>query len=148
MAWQAGSGTGWTRYAPLGARTFFQSPQPPGTTVLEGLEPRVMLSASGIQVLFDADAGELTILGTEKADSDVDVMIIGLVPFGDVTEAVAAIQNALGREVNPSVYSPEEFRSKLSKKHHFLTNVMKSEKLYLIGDRDGLEGLAGKRLAD
>jgi predicted nucleotidyltransferase len=87
-------------------------------------------------------------MGTEKADSDVDVMVIGTVGFNEVTEALAMVQDTLSREVNPSVYSPDEFAAKTGQKHHFLTNVLKGEKLYLIGDRDGLEGLAGKRLSD
>jgi predicted nucleotidyltransferase len=86
--------------------------------------------------------------GSETADSDVDVMVIGSAEFAEVTEAVAGVQETLSREVNPSVYTPEEFKAKVTKKHHFLTNVLKNQKLYLIGDRDGLERLAGKRLAD
>jgi len=86
--------------------------------------------------------------GTETAGSDVDVMVVGSVEFDEVAEAVAGIQETLSREVNPSVYSPEEFKTKVARKHHFLTNVLKNPKLYLIGDRNGLEGLAGKRLAD
>jgi predicted nucleotidyltransferase len=86
--------------------------------------------------------------GTETASSDVDVMVIGTVGFEQVAEAVAAAQGALGREVNLSVYAPDEFKSKVAKKHHFLINVLKNPKMYLIGDRDGLEGLAGERLAD
>jgi hypothetical protein len=60
-----------------------------------------------------------------RAPSDVDLLVIGEVPFGDVVSALAAAQSSLGREINPVVYSAKEFRSKLRARHHFLTTVMR-----------------------
>ena len=82
--------------------------------------------------------------GDEKRNSDVDVMVIGEVSFAETTEALGPAQNTLGREVNPSVYPPAEFRAKLLAKHHFLTSVLKSEKIFLIGDQRELARLAKK----
>jgi hypothetical protein len=53
----------------------------------------------------------------------------------------------MGRELNPSVYPPGEFQSKLAAGHHFLKGVLKAEKIFLIGDDRELERLAEKRLA-
>jgi predicted nucleotidyltransferase len=86
--------------------------------------------------------------GTETAGSDVDVMVIGSIEFGEATAALGAVQNVLSREVNPSVYTLEEFAKKVGEKHHFLTNVLEGEKIFLIRDAVGLEGLARKRPAD
>ncbi|MHB1293911.1 MAG: helix-turn-helix domain-containing protein [Anaerolineae bacterium] len=86
--------------------------------------------------------------GTSTAASDVDVMVIGSVTFADVVSALNPVQDTLRREVNPSVYSPEEVRKRLDSGHHFLTTVLDEPKLYLIGDAHDLERLAEGRAAD
>lgn len=77
--------------------------------------------------------------GEERGDSDVDIVVIGDVTFADVVNALASTHDALGREVNPTVYPPEEFREKLVAGHHFLEQVTAGPKLFLIGDEDDLE---------
>jgi len=82
--------------------------------------------------------------GTERRASDVDVMVIGDVSFAEASEALGRAQEAIGREVNPSVYAPADFRAKLAAKHHFLRTVLKGEKVFLIGDERELARLAKK----
>jgi len=80
--------------------------------------------------------------GSEKADSDVDVFVVGRVTFLDVVAALNKAQEILGREVNPTVYPAREFREKLAKKNHFIKSIMTGEKIYLIGDEHELKKLA------
>ncbi|MGC0773265.1 MAG: nucleotidyltransferase domain-containing protein [Candidatus Acidiferrum sp.] len=75
-----------------------------------------------------------TARGEETASSDVDLMVVGEVSFADVVSALGQIESKLGREVNPTVYGPREFREKLAAKNHFLSTVAKEKKLFLIGD--------------
>jgi len=82
--------------------------------------------------------------GGERRASDVDVMVIGQVSFAEASEAMGKPQKSIGREVNPSVYAPADFRAKLIAKHHFLGSVMKGEKIFLIGDERELARLAKK----
>ncbi len=82
--------------------------------------------------------------GQERRASDVDVMVIGEVSFAETSEALAGAQKSIGREVNPSVYSPADFRAKLAAKHHFLRSVLKGEKIFLFGDERELARLAKK----
>ncbi len=49
--------------------------------------------------------------GAERHGSDVDILVVGEVSFAEVVAAVGKTQLALGREVNPVVYPPEEFRA-------------------------------------
>ena len=65
--------------------------------------------------------------GAERRGSDVDVMVIGDVTFAEASEALAQAQKAIGREINPSVYAPADFRTKLRAKHHFLRTVLNAE---------------------
>ena len=83
----------------------------------------------------------------QTRDSDVDVLLVGDVAFREVVAALADAQSRLSREVNPTVYAPDEFQSKLASGHHFLTSVLKTEKVFLIGSERELERLAQKRLA-
>lgn len=82
--------------------------------------------------------------GAERRASDVDVMVIGEVSFAETADALGRAQEAIGREINSSVYPPEEFRAKLAAKHHFLRSVLKGEKIFLIGDKRELARLAKK----
>jgi len=86
--------------------------------------------------------------GEEYRDSDVDVLIIGNATFAEVVDALSPAQETLGREINPTVYPPTEFESKVAEGHHFLKSVLSEGKIYLIGDEDQLARLAGKGLAD
>jgi uncharacterized protein len=85
--------------------------------------------------------------GAEKASSDVDLMVVGEISFSDVVSALAKIETKLGREVNPTVYGPREFREKLAAKNHFLSAVAKEKKLFVIGDEREFRRLGQERLA-
>ena len=86
--------------------------------------------------------------GTQGRDSDVDLLVIGDVPFGDVVEALASAQDRIGREVNPTVYPRREFQQKVQAGHHFLTRVLAESKVFLVGSQHELERLAAERVAD
>lgn len=75
--------------------------------------------------------------GEERADSDIDLMVIGDVSFFDVVSAVSSMQASLGREVNPTVFTPAEVKDRLAQGDHFLTRVMREPRTNLIGgERD------------
>lgn len=80
--------------------------------------------------------------GSIKSQSDVDVMVIGSSTFGQVVDAIGDAQKQLGREVNPTVYPVKEWKEKLAEKHHFVTSVSKSTKIFIIGTEDGLARIA------
>lgn len=82
--------------------------------------------------------------GKEKAGSDVDLLVIGDVSLGELVEALGPVQSRLGREVNPAVFPPSEFREKMTP---FLENVLQGPKIFLIGSPDELERLAPVRMA-
>lgn len=85
--------------------------------------------------------------GEECTDSDVDVLVVGNLEFAAVVSALGPVQERLGREINPTVYPPHEFRSRLARGHHFLKGVMQGDKVFLIGDERELARLAGKSVA-
>jgi predicted nucleotidyltransferase len=79
--------------------------------------------------------------GEERRASDIDLLVIGDASFAAVTQVLAPAQRRLSREVNPTVYTPDEFRQKLAAGHHFLRNVTAREKLFLFGNEHDLRRL-------
>lgn len=86
--------------------------------------------------------------GEERAESDIDLLIVGKVALENVIARLGDIEGALRRAVNPTVYSPAEFRSKLASGNHFLISVVRGDKIFLIGDEDELGKVGGIRLAE
>jgi predicted nucleotidyltransferase len=84
----------------------------------------------------------------ETYASDVDLMIVGRVSLDHVLSLMPAVETSLGRQVNATVYSRDEFRSKLATGNHFLTSVVQGKKVFLIGDEDELRKVGGIRLAE
>jgi uncharacterized protein len=85
--------------------------------------------------------------GTQRRDSDVDVLVVGDVSFAEVVDALARAQERIGRDVNPTVYPQREFRQKVRAGHHFVSRVLAEPKLFLIGDERELARLGGQRVA-
>lgn len=83
----------------------------------------------------------------EKGHSDVDLMVIGDVDFGDVVARLSSVEKIVRREINPAVYTVPEWGSKLSRGNHFLQSVLNTEKIFVVGNADELRELSPKRLA-
>jgi hypothetical protein len=66
-------------------------------------------------------------------------MIVGRVHFADVVERIADAQKTLNREINPTVYTVNEFTSRV--RGNFLKTVLGEKKLFLIGDENVLREL-------
>jgi DNA-binding transcriptional ArsR family regulator len=76
--------------------------------------------------------------GAEHAHSDVDVMVVGKIGFGDAVQALSAAQDKLRREVNPTVLTPAQVARKLKEKNSFVAQVWAKPRLWIIGsDEDG-----------
>jgi predicted nucleotidyltransferase len=81
--------------------------------------------------------------GQEKTGSDVDVLLVGDLSLREASAVLGPTGRDLGREFNPTVYSPDEFRAKVAEGHHFILEVLKREKIFLIGDEHELERASG-----
>jgi predicted nucleotidyltransferase len=70
----------------------------------------------------------------EKAQSDIDIIIIGNLGMREVSKLLSGLQEMIGREINPHVYSEDAFQDKLAKNDHFLTSVLKQKIKPILGD--------------
>ena len=112
--------------------------------LVDVLRAALMPAADDIDVAFVF--GSLA-KGTADGGSDVDVMIIGEVSLARAATLLAPTQDTLGREVNPSVYPAPEFAHKAREGQHFVATVLREPRLYVMGDDDDLERVAGEGLA-
>jgi predicted nucleotidyltransferase len=111
-----------------------------------GIVPSLEAALSG----FDEQI-ELALLygsvarGEEKSGSDVDLMIVGPLKQIDLLPALRKLESRLRREVNVTLFSSEEFHSKLAAGDHFLKAVLKGKTISLKGALDELEETASRQ---
>jgi DNA-binding transcriptional ArsR family regulator len=74
----------------------------------------------------------------ETSASDVDLMIVGDVGLSELSPALREAERRIHRSINPAVYSWEEFSRRTAANDHFLSTVMRAEKLFLKGNDDEL----------
>jgi predicted nucleotidyltransferase len=85
--------------------------------------------------------------GKARPGSDIDLLVVGSVPFADVVEACHAGTQRLGREVNPVVMTKAAFQDKYRKSDRFISRVAKEPKIFVIGDASDFATLAEDRAA-
>jgi len=81
--------------------------------------------------------------GEEKVGSDVDLMVIGALGLRHLTKLLSGVSEKIGREINPHVFAEDEFQKRIESKEHFISNVLKSPKIFIIGSDNDLKGLGG-----
>ena len=82
--------------------------------------------------------------GEERATSDVDLMVIGRVGLADLAPSLRRAEKRLGREINVTTYSADEFRRKVAQGEHFLKTVLSSSLQFVKGQQRDLDAIAGK----
>ena len=78
----------------------------------------------------------------ELSTSDVDLMIVGDVELADLVPGLRRAEKALGREINPTIYSPQEFLKRRTEGDSFIDTVLSGSKIFLKGSDSELEALA------
>ena len=68
-------------------------------------------------------------------------MIVGSVGLRRLTQLLLGVAERLGREINPHILTPEEFKGRNLKNDHFVTAVLASPKLFVIGTEHELEAM-------
>jgi predicted nucleotidyltransferase len=80
----------------------------------------------------------------ERATSDVDLMVIGSAGLADLAPALRKAERRLGREINVTNYSRDEFRKKVTEGDHFLKTVLKGDLQFVKGEQRDLDAVTGK----
>jgi predicted nucleotidyltransferase len=79
--------------------------------------------------------------GEQQSSSDVDVMLVGSLGFADAVRVLHPVQATLQREINPVVYSLDEFRRRAASDDSFVREVLAEPKLFVVGNENDLRKL-------
>ena len=75
----------------------------------------------------------------DTASSDIDLMLVSdTLTFSDTILALQAATELLGREVNPNIFTLEDFAKRLKEGGSFVSRVMAQPKVWLIGGEHDL----------
>lgn len=83
-----------------------------------------------------------TARGDERANSDIDLMVIGDVNPDELLEQVGKAEKSLMRELNYTIYPRKELTRNES---GFIDEVLRDEKIMLVGDERELKRIAEER---
>ncbi len=73
--------------------------------------------------------------GTDTASSDIDVMVVGNdLLLGDVLKLLLPVETKLGRKINPTLYTPAEYKQRRAQKDSFLHRVLEQPVIPLVGE--------------
>lgn len=82
--------------------------------------------------------------GTERAGSDVDLMVIGSLPSNaQLLECVLPAQAQLGRAVNPTMYTQDEFAQRVRDGRSFIMRVLAQPKVFVKGSEHDIARIGG-----
>jgi predicted nucleotidyltransferase len=78
--------------------------------------------------------------GTDSAQSDIDLMVIGdAIAYSDLYDALAAAERVLARPINPNVMTAAEWRAKSTTKDSFAARVAAQPRLFVMGSEDAIQ---------
>jgi predicted nucleotidyltransferase len=76
--------------------------------------------------------------GKATASSDIDLLLVGNLSFGDAVKAIYPAQELLGRDINPKLYSTVEWQTARQQNSAFVRELYEKPVINIIGDRDDL----------
>jgi len=69
----------------------------------------------------------------ENISSDIDILLVGNFSEDELIKKLTPLENKLQREINYTIYSPQEFAKKIKIKGSFLNEVLKTKLVLLKG---------------
>jgi predicted nucleotidyltransferase len=99
------------------------------------------LAGPGVEIAFIFGSVSA---GKARPDSDLDLFVIGDVGLRKLLKRLGGMSERVGRVINSHVMSNQEFSGKAQRKDHFVSSVLRAQKLFLIGTEDELRRLAKK----
>jgi len=105
------------------------------TIGVEGSLKKVLSSVSGIKIAFTYGSFASN---KEKSDSDIDIMIIGNPNTSNLNEKIAGLERRLKREINPTIYSLQEYKTRKRLRRGFIMDLLKNPKIMLVGKENDL----------
>jgi len=81
--------------------------------------------------------------GTEGATSDIDMLVVGQIGSRKLSSILGPLGREVDREINPVLYTEQEFSEKIKTRNHFVRQMLSGPKIWLIGSEDDLKKMVG-----
>ncbi|HEY2344925.1 MAG TPA: transcriptional regulator [Xanthomonadaceae bacterium] len=77
--------------------------------------------------------------GSDTAASDIDLMLVtDTLAYPEVMSALHPLMEKLGRDINPTLYTPAEWRKRIDAGNSFVKKIRAQPKIWLLGNGDDL----------
>ena len=76
--------------------------------------------------------------GSEKEDSNINLMVIGQANITELNDMVMGLEEKLKRDIDYLVFDEQEYRKRKEMKDHFIRELLKGKKIFLVGKEDEL----------
>ena len=84
--------------------------------------------------------------GRDTASSDIDLMLVSDdLTYPEVMTALHPVIERLGREINPTLYTPADLRKRIAAGNSFITRVLAEPNTWLVGSENALAALQDRQ---
>lgn len=78
----------------------------------------------------------------ESVDSDIDLFLIGSLNEVSFIKGLKLVEAQTKRVINYTIYTAQEFRTKMELNDSFIKDIMKNPKIFLVGTQNELRGIS------
>jgi len=103
------------------------------TTGAQGAIKAALTRLKGVQAAFIYGSYAK---GSEKEDSNINLMVIGQVNITELNDLVMGLEEKLKREIDYLAFDEQEYRKRKESKDPFIREIVKGKKLTLLGKDD------------
>jgi len=83
--------------------------------------------------------------GANRSRSDLDLLVVGGIAFGETMDLLRLAEQRIGREISPRLFSEKEFGLRRRKHDRFLISLGHGPKIVLMGKIDDARSHGGAR---
>ncbi len=105
------------------------------TTGVQGSIKAALSKLKGVQTAFLYGSYAR---GSEKEDSNINLMVIGQVNITELNDVVMGLEEKLERDIDYLVFDEQEYRKRKDSKDPFIREILKGKKIFLAGKEDEL----------
>lgn len=105
------------------------------TTGVQGSIKAALSRLKGVQTAFIYGSYAK---GSEKEDSNINLMVIGQVNITELNDMVMALEDKLKREIDYLVFDEQEFKKRKEARDPVIREILKGKKILLVGREDEL----------
>ncbi|MBN2543707.1 nucleotidyltransferase domain-containing protein [bacterium] len=80
--------------------------------------------------------------GEENINSDIDLFVVGDLNLKELSGILSKEKENLNREINYTVMSSQEFAERIKQNEHFLSALLKDDKIFIIGDENDIREIS------